>query len=131
MAIPEEATASAAQRLCWDFLEMVLAMLAGMLVLAPVWAVLWPRQAPELHVLVMATDMALGMAVWMRVRKHRWTYVLTMVAAMYVPLGLLLVPYGLGALDGDVLDVAVHVAMLPFMFLAMRRLQGGAQPVAS
>ena len=50
------------------YLEMVAAMLAGMLVLHPVWMFLFPLlgwsvalERPDLHTLLMATDMTLGM----------------------------------------------------------------------
>ena len=50
--------------------EMVVAMVAGMVLLEPVWSFAWPglHGSTPAHVLVMATNMSLGMAVWMRVR---------------------------------------------------------------
>src|SRR3954471_14065688 len=49
------------------YLEMVVAMLVGMVVLGPVWSLVWPgwSAVTEVHVLGMATNMAIGMAAWM------------------------------------------------------------------
>jgi uncharacterized membrane protein len=56
------------------YLEMVVAMLAGMMVLGPVHEYLWPGldDRADVAALVMATDMAIGMAAWMRFRGHSW-----------------------------------------------------------
>jgi flagellar biosynthetic protein FliP len=103
------------------YLEMVVAMLAGMVVLGPVHGYLWPGldDRADVAALVMATDMAIGMAAWMRFRGHSWPPIAEMSAAMYVPFALLLVPYWLGAVSGDLLMTAGHVLMLPAMALAM------------
>src|SRR4051794_15017674 len=44
------------------YLEMVVAMLVGMVVLGPVWNLVWPgwSAVTEVHVLGMATNMAIG-----------------------------------------------------------------------
>ncbi len=42
--------------------------------------------------LVMATNMTVGMTVWMRYRAHGWPAVGEMAAAMYAPFLLLLIP---------------------------------------
>ena len=103
------------------YLEMVVAMLAGMVVLGPVHEYLWPGldDRTDVAVLVMATDMAIGMSAWMRFRRHSWPAIAEMSAAMYVPFALLLVPFWLGAVSGDVLMTGGHVLMLPAMALAM------------
>ncbi|GAB3313203.1 hypothetical protein GCM10027451_26980 [Geodermatophilus aquaeductus] len=103
------------------YLEMVVAMLAGMVVLGPVHGFLWPGldDRADVAALVMATDMAIGMAAWMRFRGHSWPAITEMSAAMYVPFALLLVPFWLGAVSGGVLMTAGHVLMLPAMALAM------------
>jgi hypothetical protein len=105
------------------FVEMVVAMVVGMLVLAPLWTWVWPdlSSSPAAHAMVMATDMAIGMAVWMRVRGHGRAGIVEMCAAMYVPFLVLLVPYGLGAITGEALMAGGHVLMLPAMALAMLR----------
>jgi hypothetical protein len=103
------------------YLEMVVAMLAGMVVLGPVHGYLWPGldDRADVGALVMATDMAIGMAAWMRFRGHKWPPIAEMSAAMYVPFVVLLVPFWLGAVSGDLLVTAGHVLMLPAMALAM------------
>ncbi|PWW23187.1 flagellar biosynthetic protein FliP [Geodermatophilus normandii] len=103
------------------YLEMVVAMLVGMVVLGPVEDLLWPglTARTDVHVLVMATNMAIGMAAWMRFRGHSWPAVAEMSAAMYVPFAVLLVPHWAGAVSGDLLMTAGHVLMLPAMALAV------------
>ncbi|MEU4745897.1 hypothetical protein AB0G02_36290 [Actinosynnema sp. NPDC023658] len=104
-------------------LEMAVAMVAGMVVLEPVWSFAWPGLADVVtaHVLVMATNMSLGMALWMRVRGHGWAGMAEMSAAMYVPFAVLLPFYWAGALSGMALMTAGHVLMLPAMVFAMLR----------
>ena len=103
------------------YLEMVVAMVAGMVVLGPLEALVWPGLADraDVHAMVMATNMAVGMAAWMRFRGHSWAATAEMSAAMYVLFAVLLVPYWLGAVSGGLLMTAGHVLMLPAMALAM------------
>ena len=103
------------------YLEMVVAMLVGMVVLGPVEDLVWPglTARTDVAVLVMATNMAVGMSAWMRFRGHSWPAIAEMSAAMYVPFAVLLVPYWTGAVSGDLLMTAGHVLMLPAMALAM------------
>src|SRR5690348_14739795 len=95
---PAGAPGRAVARFLWHFTEMALAMLAGMLLLGPVWMLVWPHLHlhADRHVLVMATDMAIGMAAWMRFRRHGWAAITQMSAAMYVPFLLLLGPFWSG-----------------------------------
>jgi hypothetical protein len=104
-------------------LEMVAAMVVGMVALEPVWSFAWPGLADNVtaHVLVMATNMSLGMAVWMRIRRHGWPGILEMSAAMYAPFVVLLPFHWAGALSGMVLMTAGHVLMVPAMLVAMWR----------
>jgi hypothetical protein len=103
------------------YLEMVVAMVVGMVVLGPVHEYLWPGldDRADVAALVMATDMAIGMAAWMRFRGHSWPAITEMSAAMYLPFAVLLVPFWTGAVSGGVLMTAGHVLMLPAMALAM------------
>jgi flagellar biosynthetic protein FliP len=108
-------------RFALHFVEMVLAMLVGMVVLGPVWSFAWPGLS-DLAVpsaLVMAADMTIGMALWMRIRRHSWRPIVEMSAAMVLPFLALLVPYGTGAIDGDALMMGGHLLMLPAMLAAM------------
>jgi hypothetical protein len=74
------------------YLEMVAAMLVGMVVLgAALRGVLalaglrYPVQYPELVALEMAATMSVGMVTWMRHRGHGWASTLEMAGAMFVP----------------------------------------------
>lgn len=104
------------------FLEMVVAMLAGMYLLGPVWSLMPDLpMSIEVHAVVMATNMAIGMAVWMRVRGHGWIGIVEMSSTMYLAFLVLLVPYWLGLIgDSDVMTGG-HLLMLPLMLAAMLR----------
>jgi flagellar biosynthetic protein FliP len=69
--------------------------------------------------MIMATNMAIGMGVWMRVRGHSWRGIAEMSASMYLPFAVLLVPYWAGAIGSGTLMTWGHVLMLPAMALAM------------
>src|SRR5437870_10713551 len=83
------------------FIEMVLAMLVGMAILglaaAGVCAVLghsgFLTHHAGLRSFVMALNMSIGMAAWMRFRGHGWAPIGEMVGAMFVPWALLIGPY--------------------------------------
>jgi flagellar biosynthetic protein FliP len=105
-------------RFAGHYLEMVLAMVVGMVALAPLWPAAWVA-SEGVHAIVMATDMTVAMVLWMAVRRHRWPRIAEMAAAMYLPFVALLVPWGLGVLSGSALMVAGHVIMFPLMLLAM------------
>jgi hypothetical protein len=109
------------RRFIRHFLEMVVAMVIGMVLLGPLWTLAWPHlhAHADLHAMVMATNMSIGMAAWMRFRRHSWTSVAHMSAAMYVPFLILLGPYWTDVISGDTLSTAGHVLMLPSMVIAM------------
>ncbi|PZW00368.1 hypothetical protein SAMN05443287_104397 [Micromonospora phaseoli] len=108
-------------------LEMLLAMVAGMLVLGPARAALGTAfglapASPGVGALLMATDMSVGMAVWMWYRGHSVAALGEMVLAMYAPVLLLLVPWAAGLLDADALSTGAHLLMVPAMIaVALRR----------
>ncbi|QJY49423.1 hypothetical protein [Pseudonocardia broussonetiae] len=114
-------TRRSALRFGLHYLEMVVAMVAGMLVLGPLWDLAAPglTDRADVAALVMATDMAVGMGAWMRVRGHGWAGIAEMSAAMYLPFVVLLVPFWLGAVSGGTLMTAGHLLMLPLMAVAM------------
>lgn len=114
-------TRRGALRFGLHYLEMVVAMVAGMVLLGPLWDLAAPGLTDRANVaaLVMATDMAVGMAAWMRVRGHGWAGIAEMSAAMYLPFVVLLVPFWLGAVSGGTLMTVGHVLMLPLMAVAM------------
>jgi flagellar biosynthetic protein FliP len=103
------------------YLEMVVAMLVGMVVLGPVEGLVWPdlTARADVGVLVMATNMAIGMGAWMRYRGHSWRGVAEMSASMYVPFLVLLVPFWAGAIGEHALMTWGHLLMLPAMAAAM------------
>src|SRR6266498_1420191 len=108
-------------RFLWHYVEMVIAMLLGML-LGLVWNAFLPETTRvDVDALIMATDMTIGMAVWMRVRRHGWSSIAEMSLAMYVPFLILLVPYWFGALPGHLVMAIGHPLMFVAMLLAMLR----------
>ncbi|MBO3101164.1 hypothetical protein [Cellulomonas fengjieae] len=105
---------------------MAVAMLLGMLLLAPVATALadaagWDLAAagPEAEALVMAATMTLGMAVWMVHRGHGPRAVGEMTAAMVLPFAMGLAPYWAGLVSAADALVVGHVLMLPAMVGAM------------
>ena len=108
-------------RFAGHFLEMVVAMLVGMVALEPVWSLVAPGlpDRPDVGAIVMATNMTAGMALWMGIRRHSWPRIAEMSAAMYLPFVALLVPYWLGGISGGTLMTAGHILMLPTMLAAM------------
>jgi hypothetical protein len=80
------------RRFVRHYLEIVVAAVAGMVVLGPAesmllnpigWAELLAH--PETSTLVMATNMTVAMAAWMRLRRHGWAAIGEMAVAMYAP----------------------------------------------
>lgn len=113
-------------RLALHYGEMVIAMMVGMMALAPVarWAfgaLGWSAtlERADVAAMVMAVNMAIGMALWMRFRKHSWISIAEMSAAMIVPFAVLLPPYWAGLLPGEAISAVGHVLMLPAMLVAM------------
>ncbi|MBG0564614.1 hypothetical protein [Actinoplanes aureus] len=123
-------TTASRLRFAGHYLEMVVAMLVGMFALAPLWNLAVPGldAHPDAHSMVMATNMAIGMALWMRIRKHDWRHIAEMCAAMYVPFVALLVPYWMGLISGGTLMTVGHILMFPAMLVPMlwRRRQPAA-----
>jgi hypothetical protein len=102
-------------------IEMVVAMMVGMMLFAPVWDLLWPglTDRADADALVMAVNMAAGMAAWMWLRGHGGQLVAEMSTAMMAPFVVLLVPYWLGLISGGGLLAIGHVGMMVAMVGAM------------
>jgi hypothetical protein len=100
------------------YVEMVVAMIVGMVALAPLWPAAWVAR-PDVHAMVMAIDMTIAMALWMRIRRHSWPRTAEMSATMFLPFVVLLVPYWLGAISAMTVMVAAHVIMFPLMLAVM------------
>ena len=108
--------------------EMVVAMVAGMLVLGPLAALLFGAlglegvvEHPVVAAIVMATTMTIGMSAWMAFRRHVWGGIVEMAAAMYASFAGFFLPYWAGWISGDTVLVAGHVVMLVAMLLVMLR----------
>jgi hypothetical protein len=108
------------------FAEMVVAMLVGMAVRAPLvsvglGAVGWSGllDSAAIRGALMSAYMIVGMAVWMRYRRHDWRMVGEMAVAMFAPYIALVGPYFARAVSGGVFLVTMHALMLPAMACAM------------
>ena len=109
--------------------EMLLAMVAGMMVLgaldrgilaaAGTSASHVRDTAPELVALVMAFNMSAGMTVWMRHRGHSWAPVAEMAGAMFVPALGAIVLFWVGIIQSGGILVLEHAAMIPAMIAVM------------
>ncbi|MGW4956357.1 DJ-1/PfpI family protein [Nonomuraea sp. NPDC004186] len=122
MAVDELSTGKArlAGRFVWHYIEMVIAMSLGMLLLGLVWSAVLPGDTRfDVSTLITAADMTVGMAVWMRVRRHGWAAVGEMSLAMFAPFLVLLVPYWFGALPGHLVMSIGHTLMFVLMAVAM------------
>jgi hypothetical protein len=116
-------------RFARHYLEMVVAMLVGMMVLgAATRGVLAlagvefsTARHPELTTLEMAFDMSAGMVVWMRLRGHGWAPTLEMCGAMFAPALALIPLLWLDVIGAESLMVLEHGAMFPLMLLVMLR----------
>src|SRR3954452_17192424 len=99
--LPPRSRRSTVWHVVRHYLEMVVAMLVGMVALSPVWSLVWPGWTAvfEVHLLLMATNMAIGMAAWMAFRRHSRIAIAEMSAVMYAPFLVLLVPYWVGAVS--------------------------------
>lgn len=117
---PTVGEALRSRALAVHYLQMLVAMIAGMVVLMPV-SMLVGDLGIEVDSLLMATWMAVGMAVWMAWRRHSAVSVLEMSAAMYLSFAVLFPPYRAGVLPAGAVMVAGHVLMFPAMALAMLR----------
>lgn len=103
------------------YAAMVMAMMAGMMLLTPPWRALAPEVMDNgvADALIMALNMSIGMALLMWAQGHGWRLTLEMAAAMVGSFVVLLVPYGFGMLSDNGLMVGGHILMLPAMFVAM------------
>jgi hypothetical protein len=112
----------------WHFtrhlLEMVVAMMAGMMVLGVAVGILG-EPSGEVNLLVeygvMGVFMSAPMVAWMRYRGHTWSDGLEMTGAMLIPMFALVLPVELGVVEltGHSLMMLSHVAMIGGMVLLM------------
>ena len=130
--VPARTRARTALRFAGHYLEMVVAMMIGMAVLAPVWRLAWPGLAdrPDLETIVMAFDMTIAMAAWMRLRRHPWPHITRMCLAMDLGFVLVLPAYWAGLLGAEAMMSLGHGLMLVLMLVAMLRDPHGHRPAA-
>jgi hypothetical protein len=119
-------SARAAGRFAVHYVEMVVAMAAGMVVLHPVWVLATSGvsatsalRSAEVDALAMATAMSVPMVAWMRLRGHAWAPALEMSGAMYAGFVVLYPALWAGALDDAALMAYGHLLMLVLMLVAM------------
>ena len=110
-------------RFTLHYVEMIIAMFVGMFALdfleSAVGLGVSFMAHPELGYLVMAVNMSVGMAAWMRFRGHAWRPTLEMCAAMFVPVVPLFPLLWLGVIGSGTLMLLAHVVMFPLMLGAM------------
>lgn len=128
MTTPTTLRRPALRRFVGHYLEIVVAAVAGMVVLGPVESMLlnpigWAEVVArfEAATLVMATNMTVAAAAWMRFRRHGWAAIAEMAVAMYAPFLVLFPPLWLGALSASGLMALGHVLMLFTIAAAMLR----------
>ena len=114
------------RRFVHHYLQMVLAMFVGMFVGGALIGGVFGqreflREHPGILAPVMATNMTIGMVVWMRYRGHGWAATADMAAAMYVPTFLFLIPYLAGVIAKGPMLAGMHLLMLPAMWAVMLR----------
>ena len=118
----------ALRRFVGHYLKIVVAAVAGMVVLGPAESMLlnpigWAEVVArfEAATLVMATNMTVAAAAWMRFRRHGWAAIAEMAVAMYAPFLVLFPPLWLGVLSASGLMALGHVLMLFTIAAAMLR----------
>jgi len=106
------------------YVEMVAAMFAGMLVLGGLRGLagmtLSFEEHPAAAYTLMAVDMSLAMAAWMRYRRHGWGATLEMCAAMFVPLAMVPLVWA-GAMSAMGFMMLAHVVMMVAMLAVLLR----------
>jgi hypothetical protein len=113
------------RRFFGHFIEMQVAMMAGMAVGAPLG--ISGIASVELRAALWLVVMVVPMVAWMRVRGMSWRSSIEMSAAMAVPTVALLPVFWAGALAGKGLISIEHMSMAPAMLalMAFRRREYG------
>ena len=107
-------------RFVMHYVEMLLAMFAGMLVLWMPLVALGRPEATELELLGMAFTMTAPMVAWMRYRGHGWAPAAEMTAAMFLPTFAAIGLLWAGLVEAGHTPMMIqHVAMFPAMLVAM------------
>ncbi|GAA3221227.1 hypothetical protein [Actinocorallia longicatena] len=110
------------------YMEMVIAMAVGMLVLGAAVGLVGggfdADRRPEAASLTMVAEMSAGMLMWMRIRGHRWAGALEMCGAMAAPLLVLFPLLWLDVIGAESMIMLEHLVMLPLMLVVMLRRRG-------
>ena len=108
------------------YLEMVIAMLAGMFLLGPITFMVLGMHGPDgaavnptLRTVLMVMYMNVGMGAWMRYRGHSSERIGEMAFAMTLPFLALVPVMRLGMVSEAFVNIVGHLAMLVTMYLAM------------
>jgi hypothetical protein len=109
------------RRFVVHYLQMLVAMFAGMALLMPLSMLLGTGAGVELQALLMATSMSMGMAALMVWHRSPVSSIVEMCLAMYLSFAVLLPAHWLGLLSGEALIILGHVVMLPAMAAVMLR----------
>ena len=122
-------SAARIRRFARHYLEMVIAMFAGMLVIGvPAAGTLelagsslseLKETAPAVYLLAMGVAMTVPMVAWMRYRGHGWRPTSEMGASMMGPTVGVIVLLAAGVTDFDAAMMIEHVAMFPAMLAVM------------
>jgi flagellar biosynthetic protein FliP len=97
------------------YIEMVIAMYAGMILLIP-----FSGAPTGASLAMMGVAMTAPMVAWMRYRGHGWRPCAEMAASMVIPTIAVLFLLATGAVTGEMTLMTVeHVAMFPLMLVAM------------
>ncbi len=126
---PNSTSDRSARRFARHYLEMVIAMFAGMIILGlPLEAALRAvgsssadiqDAAPAVALLGMATIMTIPMVAWMRHHGHAWRPCHEMAASMYLPTFAAIILLWSGAIGFMTAMGLEHLIMLPAMLVAM------------
>jgi flagellar biosynthetic protein FliP len=112
--------APSVRRFAFHYLEMVVAMVLGMVLLGMAVDAVADIDGTGPMLIEMGVIMTIPMVAWMRVRGHEWRPTLEMAASMVLPtLGALALLWS-GLVEGTgALMVIEHAVMLPSMLVAM------------
>lgn len=117
------------KRFARHYLQMVVAMYAGMLALDPVYVVVATRagypdpwtELPVVSALVMTVNMTVPMVLLMLRHRHGSRAILEMASSMGAPTLAAAGLHALGAVGSDQVMSVAHLAMFPAMLLVMLR----------
>lgn len=119
-------TTHSTRRFFLHYAEMVAAMFIGMFALSKPADWLFSAigastssQHPAMMLLSMGVTMTVPMVAWMRFRGHAWRPTNEMAASMLVPTFAAMALAGTGVMQGGLLMVVEHVAMLAGMLIVM------------